>query len=296
MYTQPQETISQMQIMYRMEPRQKTEATVIKMGVIGEKLGHSLSPEIHAYLLEQQNLKGTYELFEVDEEEVKHIVERMKAEEILGMNVTIPYKETLMEYVDELSPEVLEIGALNTIYLKDGRTYGHNTDYIGVLHMFKRNQIDLAGKNCVILGSGGAAKAVIYALRHANAASVTVAARNVEKLVELKQSFSYIHTCLFDEIKEGDILINTTPVGMYPKIGKSIVGREVIRKFKVAADIVYNPLMTEFLLLAEQEGVQTVTGLSMLVDQAIGSEEIWFEKKLDYELGTSIHDELAEQF
>lgn len=293
MYTQPQENFSQPQFVCR--PESKREP-FIKMGVIGEKLGHSLSPRIHEYLLEQQNLKGIYELFEVDEVAVTHIVERMKAEEILGMNVTIPYKETLMDYVDELSKEVQEIGALNTIYLKDGRTYGYNTDYIGVLHMFKRNQIDLAGKNCVVLGAGGAAKAVIYALRHAKAASVTVAARNTEKLKLLKQHFPYINTCVFEEIEEGDILINTTPIGMYPKIGKSVVGREIIRNFKVAADIVYNPLMTEFLLLAKQEGVQTVTGLSMLVDQAIGSEEIWFDKKLDYELGTAIHDELAELF
>lgn len=296
MYTQPQETISNLQTTYSSESKEKTEPAVIKLGVIGKKLGHSLSPAIHKYLLEQQNLIGTYELLEVDEEEVTQIVARMKSEAILGVNVTIPYKETLMEYVDELSQEALEIGALNTIYLKDGKTCGYNTDYIGVLHMFQRSQIDLAGKTCVVLGSGGAAKAVIYALRYAGAASVTVAARTIAKLETLKQKFPYIHICLLDEIKEGDILINTTPVGMYPKTGESVVGRETIRKFKVAADIVYNPLMTEFLLLAEQEGVQAVTGLSMLVGQAIRSEEIWFQKKLDYELGTAIHDALAERF
>ena len=128
------------------------------------------------------------------------------------------------------------------------------------------------------------------------ASSITVAARNEKANMHLKELFPYICTCSLTDIPEGDIIINTTPVGMYPNMGVSPVDAAVIRKFKVASDIVYNPLVTEFLRIAGEEGLQIVTGLMMLVDQAIGSEEIWLDKKLDYNMGNRIHDELAAKF
>ncbi|MBU3876192.1 shikimate dehydrogenase [Faecalicatena sp. AGMB00832] len=269
---------------------------VIHLGVLGETLGHSLSPEIHEDLLEQQNIKGTYEKYEMNDQEVLHILDVMKRDQVIGMNVTIPYKEVVYRLVDELDEHAKKIGAVNTILIENGISYGYNTDYIGIISMFKKADVSLAGKDIVILGSGGAAKALIYGFHLEGAARITVAARNEKAIDSLKELFPYIHTCTLNRIPGGDILVNTTPVGMYPNAGESPVDTSVIRQFKVAADIVYNPLITEFLKIARDEGLKIVTGLMMLVDQAIGSEEIWLHKKLDYNMGNHIHDELAKQF
>lgn len=269
---------------------------MIHLAVIGEVLAHSLSPEIHKYMYEKLGVRGTYEKLELTPEEIPHIKEIMEEKGLLGVNVTMPYKETVMEHLDYLGEDVKAIGAVNTIYLKDGKTYGYNSDYIGVCYMFDSHQVKLRGKEIVILGNGGAAHALIYAMKEAEAKKITVVARSREKLVRLKERFPYIEEKTYEEELAGDIIINTTPVGMYPHTGKSVVGVEVLRNFKVAGDIVYNPLMTEFLLTAKREGLTVVTGLSMLVGQAIHSEEIWFERPIDYTLGQGIHDQLAKRF
>lgn len=274
-----------------------TETTdTIHLGVLGKTLGHSLSPEIHEDLLKQQNIRGSYQKYEMDEQEVRQILDVMKKEHVIGMNVTIPYKEVVYRLVDKLDEHAEAIGAVNTILIEDGVSYGYNTDYIGIISMFHKAGVSLAGKDIVILGSGGAAKALIYGFHLEGAASITVAARNEKAINCLKELFPYIHTCTLTDISTGDILVNTTPVGMYPHTSESPVGPSIIRQFKIAADIVYNPLITEFLKIAREEGLKIVTGLMMLVDQAIASEEIWLHKKLDYNMGNKIHDELAKQF
>lgn len=275
---------------------EKKQSPALHFGVLGEKLGHSLSPEIHADLLKQQHIDGVYKKYEMDHIEVLHILDVMKKEQILGMNVTIPHKETVYRLVDVLDEHAVKIGAVNTILMKDGSFYGYNTDYIGVVSMFHKAGVSLDGKDVVILGSGGAAKALIYGFHLDGAASITVAARNEEANLHLRERFPYIRTCSLSEIPDGDIIINTTPVGMYPNIGISPVDASVIRRFKAASDIVYNPLITEFLRIAQTEGLQIITGLMMLVDQAIASEEIWLDKTLDYDMGNHIHNELAKLF
>lgn len=270
--------------------------SVLHFGILGKKLEHSLSPEIHKDLLRQQGIAGTYKKYEMDNREVLQVLKVMEEKNILGMNITIPYKETICQLVDVLDSHAKKIGAVNTILFKDGISYGYNTDYIGMLRMFSRAKVVLKNQDVVILGSGGAAKALVYGFHIAGAARITVAARNKEAREKLQKHFSYIHTCSLAEIPSGDIIINTTPVGMYPNAGTSPVDASVIRNFKVAADIVYNPLITEFLRIAEKEGLQAVTGLMMLVDQAIGSEEIWLNKKLDYNMGNHIHDKLIKGF
>lgn len=268
----------------------------LHFGVLGEKLGHSLSPEIHTDLLKQQEVTATYKKYEMDRQEVLHVLDVMKEENITGMNVTMPYKEIVYGLVDVPDFHSKNIEAVNTIFMKDGTFYGYNTDYIGMISMFHKAGVSLKDQNVVVLGSGGSAKALIYGLHMDGASQITVAARNEAATLHMKELFPYIHTCNLSEVPAGDILVNTTPIGLYPNVGESPVDASVIRNFKVAADIVYNPLITEFLRIAKQEGLQIVTGLMMLVDQAIGSEEIWLDKKLDYNMGNRIHDELARQF
>lgn len=161
----------------------------MKLGLIGKKLGHSLSPEIHEYLMKQQGIEGSYKLIEVPEEETSGILPMMRAEGFTGLNVTIPYKEMLLPAVDVLSEDVKNIGALNTILLINGKTYAYNTDHIGVSYMFEREGVVLKGADITLLGAGGAAKAAIYAFYKAGAASVTVAVRSPEKAEGLKKNF-----------------------------------------------------------------------------------------------------------
>lgn len=268
----------------------------MKLGLIGKKLGHSLSPEIHQYLMEKQGINGTYELIEVPEEQTSEIIPRMKEHGITGLNVTIPYKETLLPLIDVVSDDVRKIGALNTIWLCGGKTYAYNTDYIGVYAMFERAGVRLAEADITILGAGGAAKAAVYACLEAGAASVTVAVRNPKKALSLKERFDGITVCALEDITGGDILFNTTPVGMYPNTGQSVVAADVIRKFSVAADMVYNPLKTRFLQIAENEGLVTVTGLSMLVGQAVRAEEIWFQTAMEKQFAEEILKTLEGRF
>lgn len=268
----------------------------LHLGVLGEKLAHTLSPEIHAALLRQQEITGTYEIYEKNREELAGLFSWMDEQHICGLNVTLPYKEVLYHMVDVLDDAAKEIGAVNTVLRKDGISYGYNTDHIGVTSMFEKAGVDLSGKDIVILGSGGACRALIYGFHKKGARTITVSARNASAQSALKESFPYIELSALDNIPSGDIIINTTPVGMYPNTGISPVGADVLGRFLIAADIVYNPLVTEFLRLARENGLQIVTGLMMLVDQAIGSEEIWLKKKLDYHMGDAIHDELAKRF
>ena len=271
----------------------------IKLGLVGKSLSHSLSPRIHSYLFEKLGISGTYKKYEVSEHEVLSIIPMMRRENILGFNVTIPYKETLFHLVDECDEHAKNIGAINTIKCKDGVSYGYNTDYLGVIQMFRNANVSLQGKDIVILGSGGSTKALIYAFNLEGANKITVSARNLNSSQELKLQFPFIEiqdlSGLIEKASKGDIIVNTTPVGMFPKIDESPVPESTLANFKVAGDIVYNPLVTKFLTLAKKQNLKIVTGLSMLVNQAIASEEIWLEQKIDYEMSGEIENFLTEK-
>ena len=266
------------------------------LGLLGKKLTHSLSPEIHQYILKTENTPGIYEKYEIPEEEISQVIPMMKKEHILGLNVTIPYKEIFFHLVDKVDHHAKAIGAINTIKLKDGVSYGYNTDYLGAIHMFRSAKVSLKDKNIFILGSGGSAKALIYAAHLESASKITVVARNQMTCNALKEQFPFIEIHDFKNfIKEapvGDLIVNTTPVGQFPDINHSPVPENVLVNFKTACDIVYNPLMTRFLTLAENQSLKTVTGLSMLINQAIAAQEIWLEREIDYSLCKEIEDSL----
>lgn len=268
---------------------------MLHLGVLGERLGHSLSPDISRCLMEQKKISGSYHVMEVEKKDISKVIEVMKMLQIRGLNVTIPYKEIMMDYVDEVSGPAKEIGALNTICLKNGKTYGYNTDYSGVLRMLSGGGIELSGKRVTILGNGGAARAVIVAVRDGGADKITVVGRHPEALEKICLQFPFLETASYQNIPEGDLMINTTPVGMYPYVQESPVERKDFSGYQAAADIVYNPLRTMFLKLAEEEGLKTVSGLSMLVDQAVSSHEIWLEQPFDHELEEEIEETMAKK-
>lgn len=256
------------------------------LGLVGEKLGHSISPAIHQFIFDYLKINGIYSLLEIDKKDSNNIIEEIEKRDITGFNVTVPYKEKIISQLDTISSEAQKIGAVNTVVLKNGKYEGYNTDYFGIIKMFEG--IEVENKICYILGSGGAAKALIVALHDLKAKNIYVVTRDINNKNMIKEKFPYIDMISYSAIEEGDILVNATPVGMYPKIDNTPISENDIKKFKIAVDIIYNPRNTLFLNLAKKHGLTAINGLSMLIQQALKAEEIWQNK----ELSDNLYDEL----
>lgn len=260
-------------------------------GLLGEKLSHSLSPEIHSSVFKEMGIDGCYHLFEVDKENLQDAVKGLKALKVKGVNVTIPYKIEVMKYLDHISEEGKSIGAINTIVFKDGETFGYNTDYYGFGMTLKKFNIKVKDNEAVILGSGGAAKAVVQYLLDNGAKDITFATRNVE---ECKRKFKGFNAVSYDELrqlKDKGILINCTPVGMYPNVGRSPISKEEVVKFKAVVDLIYNPKETLLLKYAREEKTKAVNGLYMLIGQGIKAEELWHDIKIKSEMVDKIYEQ-----
>lgn len=240
-----------------------------RYGLIGYKLAHSYSPIIHQYLFSKNNINATYDLVEVEENELANIIEDLKNNTYQGLNVTIPYKEKIIPFCDILTDAAKKIGAVNTLYIRNGNVIGDNTDHSGFARQLDFYNIDVNGKNVYVLGNGGAAKAIKYALTSLGA-NVVVVSRSGKDI-------SYEDLIKLDRY---DILINTTPLGMYPNTDTSILEKEIVQKAEICIDLIYNPRFTKFLSFAK-EGYHS---LLMLVFQAIDAEEIWQKSNLEYNL------------
>lgn len=228
----------------------------MKCGLLGEKLGHSYSPQIHSFLGEY-----SYELYEKKPEELEHF---LKEGDFTGLNVTIPYKKAVIPYCDELSPVAKKMGAVNTIVRrKDGSLLGHNTDFFGFRSMVHKSGVNPKGKKCLVLGSGGASATVQEVLKSMGA-KVVVISRSGEN------NYSNLHLH-----QDAALIVNATPVGMYPNVGESPIDLVQFSKLEGVLDLIYNPARTQLLLDAEARGLVTMNGLWMLVAQAKESAE-WF--------------------
>jgi shikimate dehydrogenase len=264
-------------------------------GLVGERLSHSLSPEIHKRIFELLGVEGAYKVFEIPNEGIGELGEALKLLKIKGVNVTIPYKELVMNGLEEISKEAKDIGAVNTILLKEGMLYGYNTDYFGFASMLSINHIQVKGKTCVVLGTGGASKAVITYLMDEGAKEIYLVSRDKDRYKNINSEIKIIDYVDLEDVS-GDIIINTTPVGMYPNVGVSPVTKEIIENYDTLVDIIYNPKVTEFLKLGQELGKKICGGLYMLVGQAVKAEEIWLDRKIDLEILSTIYNELDTKF
>lgn len=230
----------------------------MEYGLIGEKLGHSYSQMIHARLADYR-----YELKEVAPEKLDAFIETRN---FRGLNVTIPYKQAVMKHCAELSPEAVEVGSVNTLLVRpDGSLYGHNTDIDGFIYMLRRGGIDPAGAKAVILGSGGTSLTARAALTRLGAREIVTVSR--------KGPVDY--AALYAEHADAEILVNATPVGMYPKNGASPVELDRLPNVRGVADVIYNPEKTALILAAQAKGIPAVSGLSMLAAQAREAAELF---------------------
>ena len=245
-----------------------------RCGLIGEKLGHSFSPAIHGKLADYE-----YRLYELSPEQVGPFLEKKEYD---GLNVTIPYKKTVIPYCDELTGAARSIGSVNTIVKRpDGTLLGHNTDYDGFLWLLKNAGADVKGKKALVLGTGGASVTVQAALRDLGASPVVVISRGGED--------NYDN---LDRHADAKILVNATPVGMYPKAGVSPVDLALFPALEGVFDVVYNPAKTQLLLEAEKRGIPCANGLGMLVAQAKAAAEYFDGRPIGDEAVYSIKAEL----
>ena len=249
----------------------------MKYGLIGEKLGHSFSKEIHEMI-------GYYK-YEIHEVARCDIDKFMKEKDFVGINVTIPYKETVIPYLDEISPQALSIGAVNTIVNINGKLYGHNTDYFGMLALIKKNNIDCKDKKVLILGTGGTSKTAYAVVKDLGAKTILKASINGE-----------VNTITYEEAvnvhNDVEVIINTTPVGMYPKNEGLIIDIKKFNKLDGVVDVVYNPLRTNLILNAKELNIPCEGGLYMLVAQAVYACGIFLEKDIDLDIINNIFDKI----
>lgn len=228
----------------------------MEFALLGEKLGHSFSPQIHRALV-----GCDYQLLPTPPEAVADLFRRR---DFRGLNVTIPYKQTVMPLCDEIDPRAAAIGAVNTVVNRDGRLTGYNTDIDGLIYLARRTGVDMAGKKVVILGSGGTGRTARAAAGELGAAEIVTVSRGGEDNYETLSRHA-----------DAQVLLNTTPVGMYPNCGVSPVSLDAFPHLEGVLDVVYNPLRTALLLEARERGLPCSCGLPMLVAQAWRAEELF---------------------
>lgn len=259
---------------------------MIRLGLVGFPLGHSLSPKIHAACLRACGLDGTYSLFPISAEglqELKLLLDRVRNREITGLNVTIPHKLNVIPLLDELSSNAGAVGAVNTICLKDEALTGHNTDVQGFLNDLKRIKGDGDAhedhlKSALVLGAGGSARAVVHALVM-DGWQVTLAARRLEQAREVASRFEHVDAvelCPTLPLPQNfSLVVNTTPVGMKQAREDSPWPQGLPLPKALFYDLVYNPAETKFLRDARKAGLPAVAGMGMLIEQAALAFEIW---------------------
>lgn len=249
----------------------------MRYGLIGERLGHSYSKLIHERLADY-----TYDLIPLSREA---FADFMKRREFTAINVTIPYKQDVIPYLDYIHPLAGQIGAVNAIVNRDGRLYGYNTDYYGFKYMLEHNDIAVSGRKCLVLGHGGTSRTVHAVLKDMNASEILTASRKPDlSAVSYEDCYSK-HT-------DVRLIVNTTPVGMCPNTEDSPLDLTSFAVCEAVVDVIFNPLKTRLALQAEALGKKAVTGTLMLVAQAKEASEIFLDITIDEARLLEVYNEL----
>ena len=244
-------------------------------GLLGRVLGHSYSPQIHGHLADYD-----YVLFEREPEELEAF---LRNGDFSGINVTVPYKKAVIPFLDELTPTAARLGAVNTVVRREGRLIGHNTDYFGFLTMVRSSGLYMTGKKVLVLGSGGASNTAVAVLNELGARVVVISRSGENNYGNL------------DRHADAAIIVNTTPVGMYPNTDRSPIDLTVFPHLEGVLDVIYNPARTKLLRQAENLGLTAVNGLLMLVAQAKEAAEWFSGHALDDARIPAIHAQLRQQ-
>ncbi len=242
--------------------------------VIGNPIEHSLSPKLHNFWFKANNIKAIYDKKKINKNEIQNFILDAKKSKISGVNVTVPFKKEVIQYLDELSHEAKVTQSVNTIYFKEEKIVGHNTDIEGFELGIKQSKFDLINKKIFILGAGGVVPSIIFALNKMNAAEIIVSNRTKSKANDLKKTFNNLKIIDWGEVPEFDMIINATSLGLnnddkinlnFSKVGKN----------KIFYDIIYNPAETNFLKEGKRLGNITENGKMMFIYQAFAAFKIW---------------------
>ena len=252
----------------------------MRYGLLGKKLGHSFSKDIHNTLGEY-----SYDLIEVEESNLSEFIKR---KEFSGLNVTIPYKEAVIPLLDEIDDAAKAIGAVNTIVNRGGRLFGYNTDFYGMERLIAHLKINVKNKVVAILGSGGTSKTAYAVANH-------LGAKEVFKVSRIESADAIGYDRLYDRADEVDIIINTTPLGMFPDTNGCPVDVARFSNLSGAIDAVYNPLRTKLVIKAQKRGIRSEGGLYMLVAQAVRASEIFIDTKYDEKITDKIYRKILRE-
>ncbi len=252
----------------------------MEYGLIGERLGHSFSKEIHAKLFDY-----SYELREMSLEELDRF---MREKKFKAINVTIPYKQAVMPYLDEIDPAAQRIGAVNTVVNRDGALIGYNTDFFGLRALIEKSGVSLSGKKVLILGSGGTSKT-------ATAVAEAMGAREIFRVSRSEGEGVVTYDEVYKNHTDADIIINTTPCGMFPKNGTSAIELDRFQTLCGCFDAVYNPLRSAFVLAAKKRGIPAEGGLYMLVAQAVFAAEHFVSQQLPEDTIDRVFSEIMQK-
>jgi len=272
-------------------------------GIIGKPLGHSLSPTLHNFWFRKNNLKANYSLIEIEKEQINDVIKKIKTKELHGINVTVPYKQEIIPYLDLIINDAKETDSINTVYLNsENKIVGENTDVYGFEKSFINKIVikNLTDKFFLILGAGGVAPSLIYALKKRKIKNIFISNRTFKKAENIKKKFPFIEIIPWEKITQRtndfDVLINATSLGMKDSSDFNIL----FQKFKpelVYYDVVYNPLETKLLKNFKESKIKTFNGLEMFLFQGQKSFSLWNNKVpiVDEELKKEIIFKLEKQ-
>lgn len=263
----------------------------MQFGLIGEILRHSVSPEIHQKIFGALGIGGTYTLIEIPRGKLGDRIPALQ--KLDGFNVTIPYKTDIIPYLASISEEAARIGAVNTVKACADGLHGYNTDYIGFSRTVDKIGAEISGEDVTVLGTGGAARAIIQCLYDRGAAAIRIASRHPEAVDAEFRAFGEARRgelTGYESLagKNGALLVNCTPCGMYPRIDAMPVSADVAARYPKVIDIIYNPKETKLLAAARAGGADTANGMYMLVGQAVAAEEIWLGRAISPEITEAI--------
>ena len=242
--------------------------------IIGNPVSHSLSPKIHNYWFKTHGVNGEYEKNEIKEKEIKQILKKIKDGEIYGMNVTVPFKQSVIPFLETQSELVKKTNSVNTIYNKNGKIHGENTDVYGFEKSIIKNEINIKDKTVLIFGSGGVVPSIISALQQLEVKKIYLSNRTYKNAESIKKKFNFIDIIEWGKIINCDLLINSTSVGL-KKNDKFEINFSNLSGRKIFYDVIYNPVRTEFLLEAEKSGHEIINGRDMFLYQAQKAFHLW---------------------
>ena len=245
-----------------------------KFLVIGNPIDHSLSPDLHNYWIKNSSIDAIYEKKKINESQLEQIISQVRDNKIKGINVTVPFKKTVIPYLDELTAEAQSTQSVNTIYKKDNKVIGHNTDIFGFKASIEKTKYNFSNKEALILGAGGVVPSIIFSLIKMKVSKIKISNRTKEKAENLKKLFKNIEIVKWGEVSNFDIIINATSVGLKEEDNLNIDFSSISGN-KFFYDVIYNPSETNFLKIGKKLGNETLNGKLMFIYQAFSAFNIW---------------------